>query len=97
MKWNSNSGLALFLIVCGALILLSKIGFGIGPVLGYVIPFVVAALGYVGIKNGRTVLGSIVLVIGLIMLVGKFASVIGFILAVGLIIYGFSLLRRKAY
>lgn len=95
MKLKGNSGLALFLIACGALILLSKTGI-LGHFFGYLLPFIVIGLGYLGIKNNRTVLGSIVLIVGLIMLLGKFAAVFGFLLAAALIVYGFTLLRRNS-
>ena len=96
MKLHGKSGLAILLILCGSLILLSKLNFPFWHLFSYLIPFIVILLGYVGIRNGRTLIGSVILVVGLIMLVSKFATFFGFLVAVLLIIYGISLLRKNS-
>lgn len=94
MKMNGKYGFAILLIAFGTLILIGKLGFVFGSLLGYLVPIAMVALGYIGIKNGSRFFGWVILIIGLIALMGKFAGVIGFIIAAGLIIYGFSLLRQ---
>lgn len=96
MRLNGNRGLAIFLIGCGALILLDKAGFGLGSLLGYIIPAVIMILGYIGIKNGSKFFGGVFFILGLIILLGMFSGIIGFIIAAGMIFYGVSLLRKRS-
>lgn len=101
MQLNRNSGLALLLIGFGILTLLSGFGFGFGisKILGILIPAVIMFLGYIGIKNGKSIFGWSLFIIGFIILLGKFAGVMGIIVSVGLIIFGVSMLKKgtKAY
>ncbi|UJF32849.1 LiaF transmembrane domain-containing protein [Paenibacillus hexagrammi] len=94
-----NSGLAVLLIAFGALILLHKFGYHMGPfigsIMGYVIPLAMVGLGYVGIKNGSK-FGWIIAVLGAIILLGKLAGWAIILLAIGLIVYGVSLLTRRS-
>lgn len=94
MRLNGKSGFALLLIAFGVLLLLSKVGLGLGWLMSYIIPLAMIGLGYVGIKNGSKFFGWVIFVIGLIALVGKFAGLIGFIVAAGFIVYGVSLLKK---
>ncbi|MCD1258711.1 hypothetical protein B5M42_007670 [Paenibacillus athensensis] len=93
-----NTGLAAALIVFGALIILSKFGFHLGPIvgsiMGYLIPIAMVALGYVGIKNGSKI-GWIVAGLGVIILMGKLAGWLIIVLAIGLIAYGVSMLKKS--
>ncbi len=95
MRMNGKSGFAIVLIVLGALLLISNIGFGLGFLLGYLIPIVLMILGYIGIKNGRKFIGWVLLIIGGLSLIGKFGSILGFVVAAGIIVYGFSLLKNN--
>lgn len=96
MQWTKQSGFALLLIAFGALILIDKIGFGLGHLMGYIVPFAMVGLGWLGIKNGRGFIGWTLLVIGLIVLLGKFSGLIGLAIAIGLICYGFSMLKKTS-
>ncbi|WNR44993.1 hypothetical protein [Paenibacillus roseipurpureus] len=93
-----NTGFAALLIAFGALILFNKLGFHVGhifgSIMGYVIPLVMVGLGYLGIKNGNK-FGWIIAGIGIIIIVSKLASWIIIGLAIGLIGYGFSMLKGK--
>lgn len=95
MKLNGKSGLAILLIACGALILLGKIGFGFGYLIGYLFPIALLGLGYYGIRNGSKFFGWVLFVIGLFALIGKFSWLFAIIFAVGLIYFGVTLLRKK--
>ena len=96
MKVN---GLAVLLIAVGALIILDKVGFGLGSLMSFIIPVALVVLGYISIKNGSKFFGWLLLVIGLICLIGKLSGIIGILIAAGLIYYGVTLLknRSKAY
>ncbi|GFZ80566.1 hypothetical protein GCM10008018_27520 [Paenibacillus marchantiophytorum] len=93
-----NTGLAALLIAFGALILLNKLGFHLGPfigsVMGYVIPIAMVGLGYVGIQRGSKI-GWLIAGIGGVILLGKLAGWVIILLAIGLIGYGVSMLTRR--
>lgn len=95
MKLNGKSGFAILLIALGAMLLLGKFG-GLGWLMGYIVPFAMVGLGYVGIRNGSKFFGWLIFIIGVIALFGKFAGVLGFLIAAGFIVYGISLLRKNA-
>jgi len=100
MKMNGKKGFALLLIGLGALILLNKAGFlfghFIGSLFGYLFPIAMIFLGYLGIRNGNKLIGWIIAVIGAIMLLGKMSGLIGLLIAIGFIVYGVSILTKRA-
>ncbi|MNI78885.1 hypothetical protein D3C73_1353000 [compost metagenome] len=87
------------MIAFGALILLNKVGVHLGPfvgaIMGYAIPIIMIGLGYVGIKNGSK-FGWIVAALGVVILLGKLAGWMVILLAVGLIVYGITLLTGRS-
>jgi hypothetical protein len=95
MKMNRHSGLALLLIFFGALILFNKFGFHTGHLMSYLFPLVMIGLGWLGIKNGRSFIGLILIAVGALILLVKLSGVIAILVAIGLIAYGISTLRRK--
>ena len=95
MRLTGNTGFALLLIGCGLLIVLSFFGFGLDSLMGLIVPAAIAFLGYIGIKNGRHIIGWILLIAGIVGLLSKLSGLIGFLAALGLIVYGFSLLKRR--
>lgn len=97
MRLNRHSGLALLLIFFGAIILLNKIGFfHTGHIMSYVFPLAFVGLGWLGIKNGRSVIGWILLVFGGLILLGKLSGLFAILVAVGFICYGVSILKKKS-
>lgn len=96
MKLNGKSGFALFLIGCGALILLSKTGYLLHGLIGILFPLALAAIGWVGIRNGHSFIGWILVAIGGIGLLVKLSGLIALAVAAGFIWYGLSLLRNKS-
>jgi lia operon protein LiaI len=92
---KGKKGFALLLIFLGSLIVLD-IGLGLGHVMGFIIPLAMVCLGYVGIKNGSKLFGWVLFAIGLLVLVGKMSGLIWIALAVGFIVYGWSLLKRNS-
>jgi predicted membrane protein len=92
---NKNLGLPLILIAFGALIILNRFGIHLlGPIMGYIVPIAMVALGYLGIKNGSK-FGWIIAGIGAIILLGKLAGWLVIVLAIGLILYGLSMLKKS--
>jgi predicted membrane protein len=96
MKLNRKSGLALVLIFFGALILLHKIGIHTGHLMGILFPIAMIGLGYLGVVNGKKMIGSVIGVLGVLILLGTMSGLIGIAIAVGFICYGVTLLRKKS-
>ncbi|WP_248929719.1 LiaF transmembrane domain-containing protein [Paenibacillus hamazuiensis] len=96
MKLNRNVGLAALLIFFGSLILLHKTGIHMGHLMGYLIPIAMMGLGYLGFVNGKKVIGLIIGGLGALILLGKLSWLIGIAIAIGLIAYGVSLLKRNS-
>lgn len=95
MNLNGKSGFALFLVGCGALILLSKLGVIVHGLLSFLFPLALAALGYYAIKRGRGFLGWILLIIGGLGLLSKLSGLIALAVAGGFIYYGITLLKNR--
>lgn len=72
-------------------------GFLAASFFGILFPILLIVLGVIGIRNKKVVIGGILLGFGLLMLLGKMAWIMGWIVAIALIVYGISLLRRKPY
>jgi hypothetical protein len=92
---NKGNGWAIVLIAIGALMLFGKLTPLLGHLMGYLIPILMIALGYYGVKRGNVTLGWIVLIIGILSLIGKLSWLVGPIIAVGLIIFGISMLSNN--
>jgi predicted membrane protein len=92
---TGKRGLALLLIACGGLILLSKLGFVMHGLMGFLFPLALAVLGYYGIKRGRSVIGWVLLLIGTLTLLAKFSGFVALAIAAGFIYYGYTLLKNK--
>jgi lia operon protein LiaI len=98
MELNRKSGFAIFLIGCGALMVLDKIGFGFGHLFSLIIPLAMLIFGYIGFQGGKKIFGSILMVLGAIILFGKLSGLLGLILAIVLIGFGISMLKKsRAY
>jgi hypothetical protein len=92
---NNKMFIPLILIGFGALILFNKFGIHLlGPLMSYLVPIAMIALGYLGIKKGSK-FGWIIAGLGTLILVGKLAGWLVILLAIGLILYGLSMLRRN--
>ncbi|CAH1201971.1 MULTISPECIES: LiaF transmembrane domain-containing protein [Paenibacillus] len=95
MRWNKGNGWAIVFIALGVLLLFGKLTPLLGHLTGYLIPILMIALGYYGVKRGNVALGWIVLLIGILSLMVKLSWLIGPIIAIGLIIFGISMLNNK--
>lgn len=85
--------MGILLIGLGALILLGVFGPLLGWLFSLLIPVLMIALGYYGIRQGNTLFGWIVLGIGVMVLMGKLSWLIGPVLGILLIAYGVSRLK----
>lgn len=95
MKKNGSSGFAILLILCGALILFGRFSFGFGHLLGYLIPLAMVVLGYYSIRSGSKFVGWVIMILGGLILLSKFSWIIGIVIAIALIGYGVSLLKKN--
>ncbi|GAB7388295.1 hypothetical protein BSNK01_21320 [Bacillaceae bacterium] len=96
MYINKKSAFGLFLICAGAIILLSSLGFDFwGGLMGYLLPILISALGYYGIKKGNRFFGWILFAIGVMMLLGKMTWIVGVLIAIGMMAYGISIWKRQ--
>ncbi len=95
MRWNGKSAITLICVILGLFILLKWLIPAIGWLLGLVMPILILALGFYGIKQGRKVLGTALLLIGGIMLLGKASAYLGLILAGVLIYFGISVIMKQ--
>jgi hypothetical protein len=95
---RSGNGLALLLIGLGALIILGKLGLGLGFLFGLLIPVLIILLGLMAWRNGNRMVGGILTVVGGFMLLGKLSFLFVWVAAIGLILFGLSMIRnRKSY
>ncbi|MFC5530056.1 LiaF transmembrane domain-containing protein [Cohnella yongneupensis] len=92
---RSGNGLAIILIGFGGLIILGKLGFGLGFLFGLIIPILVVLLGVMAWNNVSRMLGGIIGVIGGIMLLGQLSHLFVWVAAIALIMFGVSMLRRN--
>ncbi|MGG1312268.1 hypothetical protein ABE228_06355 [Cohnella laeviribosi] len=92
---KKGNGLAIVLVVIGILLLVGKLGNLFGFLIGLLIPLLVVGLGVLGWRNGNRFIGGILIVIGGFMLLGKLSAVIFWVAAIGLIVFGISLLARN--
>jgi lia operon protein LiaI len=95
MQTSSKGGFALLLIGCGALILLSKLGFLFHGLFGLLFPVALMYLGFIGIKQGRSFIGWVLLGIGTFALMCKLSGLIAILVAAGFIYYGITLLKNN--
>lgn len=95
MRWNRSTGLALLLIGFGAVILLERLGLGIGHVFHILFPLILIALGYIGVQNNRKWIGWSFMIVGAVVLFGKLSGILTIVAAVALIFFGVKLLKRN--
>ncbi|WNS43062.1 LiaF transmembrane domain-containing protein [Paenibacillus sp. MMS20-IR301] len=92
---RKGNGLAIALIVIGAVMLLGILPHLIHGIFGILFPVLLVVLGYYGIKSGRKIIGWVVLFIGIMSLISKLSWIIGPLLGIALVVWGISVLRGK--
>ena len=93
---NGKTALGVILVAFGVLIALKLLGITFGPIFGFLFPFVLLLLGYVGMKNGRYWIGIILIAVGAIWLLIRLSGVFFLILAIAAIAIGISMIRGKS-
>jgi len=91
---SKGNGMSILLIGLGILVLLGVFGPLLGWLFSLLIPVLIVALGYYGIRRGNTLMGWIVLGIGLVWLMSKLSWVLAPILGIILIVYGVSRMKN---
>lgn len=94
MRNSKGNGMSILLIGLGILVLLGVFGPLLGWLFSLLIPVLIVALGYYGIRRGNTLMGWIVLGIGLVWLMSKLSWVLAPILGIILIVYGVSRMKN---
>lgn len=92
---NGKSALGAILVVVGGLVAMKFFGIQLGGIIGFLMPFILIGLGFVGVKNDSKLIGGILIVVGIFMLIGKMMGLITLLLAIGLIVWGVSIFKRE--
>ncbi|CAM4489663.1 LiaF transmembrane domain-containing protein [Paenibacillus tarimensis] len=92
---NSKTAIGAVLVFCGGWMVLNMLGITLGPIFGYIFPFILIGLGIVGMKNDKKIVGAVLLTIGLISLLAKLSGLIMLVIAIALIVGGVSLFKSK--
>lgn len=95
MNFNRRNGLAIALVVIGALMLMGVFAPLLGKLISLLFPLILIGLGYYGIKRGKMLIGWVILVVGLLMLISKLAWLIGPVLGILLLVFGIMMLKGK--
>lgn len=93
---NNKSLVGIIFIAIGVLLALKFLNIMIGPIIAFLLPFILIVCGVIGLRNGRKVIGSIFLIIGLVMLLGNLGQVLTIVLAIVLIGIGIAFLNGKS-
>ena len=95
MQNRKGNGLAIVLIVIGAIMLMGVLPHLIHGIFGILFPVLLVALGYYGIKSGRKIIGWVVMFIGVMSLIAKLSWIIGPLLGIALVVWGISVLKGR--
>jgi predicted membrane protein len=94
---NGKSVLGALIVIAGSLMVMKIIGINLGWIISLLMPFILIGLGVVGVKNDKKVIGGILIVVGAFMLIGKLAGIIALLLAIGTILWGVSMFKRRKH
>jgi len=93
---NSRTALGVILVALGVVVALRIFGITLGPIFGFLFPIILIGLGYVGLRNGKNWIGTILIAVGAIMLLVKLSGVFFLILAIVAILAGISMIRGRS-
>lgn len=94
MRNSKGNGMSILLIGLGILVLLGVFGPLLGWLFSLLIPALITALGYYGIRRGNTLMGWIILGIGIVWLMSKLSWLIVPVIGIILIVYGVSRMKN---
>jgi len=92
---EQRKGFAVFLIVCGALILVNALGWSVKGWIGYLFPIALLVAGFALLKRGNTFWGGLAIAFGVVGLLAKFWWLLGWLLAFVLIAAGVRMWKRS--
>lgn len=85
----------MFLIVCGALILVNALGWSVRGWTGYLFPIALLLVGLALLKRGNAFWGVLASAFGAVGLLIKLWWLVGWLLAIGLIVAGVWMWKRR--
>lgn len=93
---NGKTLIGVICIAIGGLLALNFFNINFGAILSYLLPVILIICGYIGLRNGQKIIGSVFLVIGSVMLLGKFGGLMILILSIVLIGAGIYFISNKS-
>ncbi len=90
---NGKTAAGTLLIVIGSLAVLQLFGIKFGYLVGMLMPLILIGLGILGWCNQKKVIGGTLIVIGAILLMMKLSGLFMWIIAIGLLVAGYSVLK----
>jgi len=93
---NGKTLIGVVSILIGGLLALKFLNIHIGAIFSFLLPFILIGCGFIGLKNGRKTFGTIFLVIGAVMLLGKLGGLLTLILSIALIGAGIYMVSNKS-
>lgn len=92
---NGKSALGVLLVAVGGIAVLKFFGINFGSLFGFLMPFIFIGFGVFGWLNGKKIIGGILAAIGGLMLLGKMGGILLLVLAIGLIVWGVSMVKNN--
>lgn len=97
---NNKSLLGIICIAIGGILALNLLGVILGPIIALLLPILLIVCGVVGLRNGKTFIGSLLLIVGFVFLLGQLGTILKIILVVVLIAIGIAAVKgnwRRRY
>ncbi|MEF2243629.1 MULTISPECIES: LiaF transmembrane domain-containing protein [unclassified Paenibacillus] len=92
---NGKTAVGTLLIAIGALAVLNLLGIKLGAIIGMFMPVIMIGLGILGWANQKKVIGGILIVLGSLMLLAKLSGLFMWIIAIGLVVAGYSVIKNN--
>lgn len=94
---NGKTLIGLICIAIGGLLALKFFNIHLGAIFAFFLPIVLIVCGFIGLRNGQKVIGSIFLVIGFVMLLGKLGGLFTLIFSIALVGAGIYMISNKSF
>ena len=92
---NGKTAVGTLLIVIGALTVMKLLGISLGGIIGMLMPVIMIGLGILGWANQKKVIGGILIVLGALMLLAKLSGIFMWLIAIGLVVAGYSVIKNN--
>lgn len=90
---NNKTLIAFSCFIIGGLLVLKFFNIHLSGILSFFLPVILIICGVIGLKNGKKIIGSILLVIGTITLLGKLGGILMLLIAILLIAIGVGVMK----